>query len=81
MSPEIRAGKKYNNKIDMYALGCIIYELFTLNNYSDDKDFKNIQKVNLVFYDQKWQKLIDSLLEIDYHKRPSVEEVLKYLDK
>jgi len=29
--PEIEKGEKYNNKVDIYALGCIIYELFTLN--------------------------------------------------
>ena len=30
MSPEIIKGEKYNNKIDIWALGCIIYELCTL---------------------------------------------------
>ena len=33
IAPEIELGEKYNNKIDIYSLGCIIYELFTLNNY------------------------------------------------
>ena len=31
MAPEIIKGEKYNNKIDIWALGCIIYELCTLN--------------------------------------------------
>jgi len=30
MAPEIISGKKYNNKVDIWALGCIIYELCTL---------------------------------------------------
>ena len=30
-------GEKYNNKIDIYSLGCIIYELFTQNEYYIDK--------------------------------------------
>ena len=29
MAPEVIRGKIYNNKIDIWALGCIIYELFT----------------------------------------------------
>ena len=31
MAPEIINGQKYNNKVDIWALGCIIYELCTLN--------------------------------------------------
>ena len=35
-APEIEKGQKYNNKIDIYSLGCIIYELFFLNEYYID---------------------------------------------
>ena len=28
MAPELISGEKYNNKIDIWALGCVIYELF-----------------------------------------------------
>ena len=35
-APEIVKGQKYNNKVDIYALGCLIYELFTLNEYYID---------------------------------------------
>ena len=31
-APEIEKGGKYDNKIDIYALGCIKYELFTLED-------------------------------------------------
>ena len=37
MAPELIKGEKYSTKIDIYALGCIIYELFTLNVYYLDK--------------------------------------------
>ena len=80
MAPEMRQGQKYNNKVDMYALGCIIYELFTLNNYSDNKDLNDIKEVDLDFYDPKWQKLINLLLDIKPDKRPNIDEVFKYLD-
>ena len=31
MAPEIFKGDKYTNKVEMWSLGCIIYELFSLN--------------------------------------------------
>ena len=37
MAPEILRREKYSNKVDIYALGCIIYELCTLNFYSGNK--------------------------------------------
>ena len=69
-------GNKFNNKIDIYSLGCLIYELFTLNEYYIDSKIegKNGQ-INLEIYDQKWQDLINLLLNQDYHKRPNIEEV------
>ena len=46
-APEIMKGKKYNNKIDIYSFGCIIYELFTLNQYYLDKIIDNKEgKIN-----------------------------------
>ena len=71
---------RYNKKVDIYALGCVIYELINFRNYYDDKQCFNIQKVNLDFYDEKWQKLIDSMLAIEYHERPSIEDILSKLD-
>ena len=37
LSPERFKEDKYDNKVDIYALGCILYELFTLNEYYIDK--------------------------------------------
>ena len=33
IAPEIDLGQQYNNKIDIYSLRCVIYELFTLDEY------------------------------------------------
>ena len=79
---KIRILKKvrYNKSVDIYALGCVLYELFTFRNYFDDRIRNKIEKINLEFYDKKWQKLIDSMLAIEYHERPSIEEVLSKLD-
>ena len=71
---------RYNKSVDIYALGCVLYELFTFRNYFDDRIRNKIEKINLEFYNEKWQKLIDSMLAIEYHERPSIEEVLSKLD-
>ena len=77
---EIHEEIRYNKKVDIYALGCVLYELFNFRIYFDDKICNQIEKINLDFYDEKWQKLIDSMLSIDYHERPSIEEVISKLD-
>ena len=44
MAPEIFIKGIYNAKSDMYSLGCVIYELFTLQKYYTDKMFDNVKK-------------------------------------
>ena len=58
-APEIEIGGKYNHKIDIYSLGCIIYELFTLNEYYIDKKVMEKDcKIDSDIYNPKWQELI-----------------------
>ena len=81
MAPEIISGEEYNNKVDMYSLGCIIYELFTLNQYFTDMINHDIKEIDLDCYDRKWQKLIDKLLDTNPEKRLNINEVFtEYLD-
>ena len=78
---EITNNEKYNNKIDIYSLGCVIYELFTLSEYYiDTKIEEKVGKINKEIYNPKWQELINLLLNDDYQKRPNIEEVLKFID-
>ena len=80
LAPEILKGKDYNNKVDIYSLGCIIYELFTLNEYYADKVIDEKEcKINLDIYNSKYQELIDLLLKKDYHERPNIGEVIEFL--
>ena len=77
LAPEIERGLKYNNKVDIYSLGCIIYELFTLNEYYLDKKIEEKDcKINLDLYNSKWQVIIDLLTNKDYHQRPDIEEII-----
>ena len=81
IAPEILKGTKHNNKVDIYSLGCIIYELFTLNEYYSDKviDEKDC-KINTDLYNSKYQDLIDLLIKKNYHERPNIEEVIDYIE-
>ena len=59
----------------MYSLGCIIYELFTLNQYYLDKEYNKIKKIESS--DPKWQELIDKLLDTEPENRPNIDYVCK----
>ena len=79
-APEILKGTEYNNKVDIYSLGCIIYELFTLNEYYMDKVIEEKDcKINIDIYNPKYQELIDLLLKKDYHDRPNINEVIDFI--
>ena len=64
----------------MWSLGCIIYELFNKNIYSNDAICREIKKIDSDIYNSKWQKLIDSLLQPDYKKRFDINQVNKFLE-
>jgi serine/threonine protein kinase len=54
MAPEILNGEKYNNKVDIWAFGCIIYELLTLERcFEDESIFGLINKI----VNQNYKKL------------------------
>ena len=80
-APEIIDDGIYNEKSDIWSLGCIIYELFHLQIYYKDAIRRKIKNIDSEFYNNKWQKLIDSLLESDYKKRFNIYQVIKYLEE
>ena len=84
MAPEMINGDKYTNKVDIWALGCIIYELCTLDYcFSDNNILKLINKINsgkhgiidTKYYNDKLQNLIDLSLKKTIEKG----QVLKIL--
>ena len=80
-APEIIVDGIYNEKSDIWSLGCIIYELFNLSIYYKDSIMRNIKKINSTIYNNKWQELIDSLLQPNYKNRFDINQVNKFLIK
>ena len=71
----------FNEKTDMYSFGCIIYELFHLSKYYDDKDDEEVKIIDYNIYNKKWQEIINSLLQTDYNKRMNIKEVCDILNE
>ena len=81
IAPEILKEGKFNEKSDIWSLGCIIYELFHLSNYYMDKFMNEIKKIDKEKYNYKWQELIDLILVMDYNKRIDINKVFDILEK
>ena len=72
-SPEVWENKPYDYKCDIWSLGCLFYELVTLNppfhGKSLNEIYNNIKKCNLAeipyFYNKEFKKIIDLCLKID----------------
>ena len=86
LAPEIINGKKYKNKVDIWSLGCILYELCTLNKCFASNNIINLigqinsgvhGKIDLNYYTARLQNLIDLMIKKEDKERPNIEEVIK----
>lgn len=89
MSPEIFAHDLYGSKVDVYSLGCTIYELcyFTAprlplpgvnQNGEIFTDLKEMPpRYNVGKYSNELVNIIKKMIEKDQHKRPSSAEIFQ----
>ena len=85
LSPEICQEKPYNQKSDIWSLGCILYEMTTLRHAFDASNMKELVIKILrgtyppvpSTYSQGLRDLIADMLEKDAHKRPSIRRILE----
>ena len=85
MSPEVCQSKPYNYTSDVWSLGCILYELCTLQHAFSGENllglvFKIVQdKQGPIpdMYSQDMKDLVSKLLVKDEKKRPQVLEILR----
>ena len=84
MAPEIINYNKYSKKVDIWSLGCIIYELCTLNRCFDSYNIielgKKIDsgihgKIDLNYYNDYLQNIIDLSLKKNDNERPNIEDI------
>ena len=85
LSPELCSEKPYNDKSDIWAIGCILYELCTYKHPFNAKSQGALilkilnhtpEKIHQ-YYSRDLQKMIDLLLNKNYLERPSCSEILK----
>ena len=79
IAPEILNKGIYNEKADIYSLGCIIYELFHLSIYSLNRLMGDVKKIDENIYNPKRQELIDLLLQIEYSNRPNINDIIDFI--
>lgn len=85
MSPEVCQSKPYNYTSDVWSLGCILYELCTLQHAFSGENllglvFKIVQdKQGPIpdMYSQDMKDLVQKLLVKDEKKRPQVIDILR----
>nr|XP_007998434.2 serine/threonine-protein kinase Nek1 isoform X5 [Chlorocebus sabaeus] len=85
LSPEICENKPYNNKSDIWALGCVLYELCTLKHAFEAGSMKNLvlkiisgsfPPVSL-HYSYDLRSLVSQLFKRNPRDRPSVNSILE----
>lgn len=84
MSPELCEGRRYNEKSDMWAFGCIAYELCTKRRPFEGKSLpqltvkilRGVYKPISQVYSEELRGLVASCLQQSMDARPSINEVL-----
>ncbi|TKR97014.1 hypothetical protein L596_010943 [Steinernema carpocapsae] len=89
ISPEMCEGKPYNNKSDIWALGCILYEMACLQKTFDGSNLPAV--VNKIMkgeyeqvkgpYSNKLKILIRQMLRTEPTERPSAKDLLDVIQK
>ena len=61
IAPELMNDTSYNDKIDLWSIWCIIYELYTKKNYYDELYYgKNIRDtINNYYYGNKMRNNLE----------------------
>ncbi|XP_048186316.1 serine/threonine-protein kinase Nek1 isoform X2 [Perognathus longimembris pacificus] len=85
LSPEICENKPYNNKSDIWALGCVLYEMCTLKHAFEAGNMKNLvlKIISGSFppvsshYSYDLRSLLSQLFKRNPKDRPSVNSILE----
>lgn len=83
-SPEVWRDQPYNNKSDIWSLGCVIYEMTTLNPPFKSVNMDGLYRAVLSgsypkipeYYSEELSRVIRHLLQVNPAKRPSCDQIL-----
>ncbi|XP_004535317.1 serine/threonine-protein kinase 3 [Ceratitis capitata] len=86
MSPEIVKGSQYDRKSDVWAVGCLTYEMCALRTPFQAAKFEELTlnisngKFNHIpaVYSDDLQKTIALMLSVDSEERPSIEVIVRH---
>jgi len=84
MSPELFQNKPYNHKSDVWALGCVLYEMMTYKHAFDANSINGLAQKILKgqiqqlpqTYPKSLRSLVRSMLDLDPRGRPSISSIL-----
>ncbi|XP_049865960.1 serine/threonine-protein kinase Nek8-like [Pectinophora gossypiella] len=85
LAPELCEGQPYDSKSDIWALGCLLYEMCTHKRAFDSETLVGLVKaitsgsvhpIDLNVYDRGIQELIDAMLSILPDKRPTIKDLM-----
>ena len=85
MSPEIFKNKPYSYKSDVWALGCVLYEMTTLNHAFDANSIGNLAQKIIKGryppisskYTRHLTELISQMLHVNPNNRPDLDQILR----
>jgi len=91
-APEVLTNQKYNNRADIFALGCIIFEIITSQKlFSNDWEVHEYGKTGDSIFPERWSfatsgsrlydlgHLASTMLSIDPTQRPNAVEIRRQL--
>ena len=84
-SPEVWKDLPYDNKSDIWSLGCVLYEMITLkppfraHNMQGlyNKVIKGFYNKIPNYYSSDLSQIVDLLIQVDSNKRPSCDNLLR----
>ena len=84
-SPEVWEEKPYDNKSDIWSLGCVAYEMLTLHPPFRAKDMEQLYHTVIKGqykklgnkYSEDMNEIIDYLLKVNPKERPNCDDILK----
>lgn len=85
-SPEVWNEQPYDSKSDIWSLGCVIYEMTTLEVPFKAEDMEGLAQTVLVgkyqpipnTFSKELSQLINNMLQLKPKSRPNCDKILKY---